>query len=617
MSETPKAPKDSKVRRMSPARSLRLRIVVGLALAALIPTAIVGVLAIMRARDDVEREVQRGALAHIRALGAALDGTLQDARRTVELAAATWADATEDARGAQLLVARLRRDVPIVHAVSIVDPDGKQLFGDPLPPGVDIGSHSFGGYIGDATFEPAPDAANSYAQSISGRPIVRLVVQARGRTGELMGVIVASLDLGFVRDVIAAARLGQGARVLVVDGAGVPVASSDDASPPQTLLGKDPAVDRALASTVEGTLVERGWVSAYRNLSSYQSQRGVRWAIVHEQPEHEAYALARRTTRDTIIVGTLALALALALGVWFATRLVRPLALLARRADAIAAGSADAPPPVQGMGEIGVLGQRIDEMARRIAERTELQQALARGDRLASVGVMSAQVAHEINNPLTTVLGYAKLLLEDKPADHPDRAGLELIAEEAERMKKIIGGLLEYARSPRESTRALTPTALASDDHADPAKVIVHVEALLAPQLKRARARITTDVKTTARLAIEANALQQVLVNLVQNASQAMVEAKQETGTIAIATRAAPGGIATLITVRDDGPGVPAAHRLKVFDPFFTTKAAGVGTGLGLAVSKHLVATVGGSIEVTDAPGGRGAEFRVVIPNAT
>jgi len=574
--------------------TLRWRVLVVLALAAVVPTVVVGALAIMRARDDVQREVQRGALAHIRALGAALDGTLQDARRTVELAAASWADAPDDVRETQLLLKRLRRDVPIVHSLSIVDPN------------VDIGSHSFGGYIGDAVFA-------------SGRPVVRLVVQARGRTGELMGVVIAGLDLGFVHEVIAAARLGTGARVIVVDGAGVPVATSDGTTPD---LSHDPAVERALASSVEGTLSANGWVSAYRNLSSYQSLRGVRWAILHEQPEDLAYALARRTTRDTLIIGGAALALALALGVWFATRLTRPLAALARRADAIAAGSPDAPPPVQGPGEIGVLAERIDEMARRISERSELSAALARGDRLASVGVMSAQVAHEINNPLTTVLGYAKLLLEDKPEGHVDRAGLELIASEAERMKKIVGGLLEYARTPRQSdlrpADAGEPSRpLPAPDHADPAAVCRHVAALLEPQLRRARAKLAIVVETKAPIAIENHALQQVLVNLVQNAAQAMTEAKTEGGAITITARPAPGGIATLLTVADNGPGVAPKHRGRVFDPFFTTKAAGVGTGLGLAVCKHLVATAGGSIELGDGPDGRGVTFRVVLPNAT
>jgi signal transduction histidine kinase len=592
-----------------PTASLRWRVLVVLALAALVPTVIVGALAIMRARDDVEREVDRGALAHIRALGVALDTTLQDARRTVELAAATWADAAGDVRQTQLLLRRLRRDVPIVHALAILDPSGKLAYGDPVPPNLDVGSHSFGGYIGEAEF-------------VAGRPVVHLVVQARGRTGELMGVFVAELELGFIRDLIAEARLGPGARVIVVDGSGVPVAASDElhrvqgeawAQPATSLAGVDPAVDRALASTVEGTLAANGVASAYRNLSSFQSRRGVRWSILHQQPERDAYALARDTTRDTLIIGGAALALALALGAFFATRLTRPLAALARHADAIAAGSPDDPPPVRGPGEIGLLGQRIDEMARRIAERAQLQSALARGDRLASVGVMSAQVAHEINNPLTTVLGYAKLLQEGKPVGHPDLEALELIASEAERMKTIVGGLLEYARAPRTSVIAPATSHAA---RCDPSAVLRHVGALLEPQLRRTKAVLSIDVTATAPLAIEAHALEQVVVNLAQNAAQAMAGANLEGGAIVIAARRAPGGIATLITVTDDGPGVPAADRSRVFDPFFTTKSADAGTGLGLAVCKHIVATVGGTIEVGDGPGGRGAEFRVVIPNA-
>jgi C4-dicarboxylate-specific signal transduction histidine kinase len=146
-----------------------------------------------------------------------------------------------------------------------------------------------------------------------------------------------------------------------------------------------------------------------------------------------------------------------------------------------------------------------------------------------------------------------------------------------------------------------------------------HVGALLGPQLKKAKATLSTELASDKSVTIDAHALQQILVNLVQNAAQAMTEskdAKQGPGTITISVRPAPHGIATLITVADDGPGIPANDRARVFDPFFTTKAAGQGTGLGLAVCKHLVATAGGSIEVGEGPNGRGAEFRVVIPNA-
>ena len=584
--------------------TLRWRVLLVLSLAAIVPTIVVGWLAISRARHDVEDEVQRGALAHIRALGAALDGTLQDARRTVELAASQWADAAGDHKSTELLVRRLRRDVPIVETLSILDPDGVLAFGDPIPHGVDIGSHSFGGYIGDAVFE-------------RGKPVIHMVVQARGRTGELMGVFVATLDLQFVHDVIAAARLGPGARVLVVDGRGLQVATSDRSNPITTTMpaprAGDPVVEKALSSTVEGTLSQDGWVSSYRNLSSYQSLRGVRWAIIHQQPEAEAYALARRTTRDTLVIGAAALAIALALGAFFATRLTRPLADLARRADQIAAGIIPDDPPVKGPGEIGTLAMSVDEMAKRISERAELASALARGDRLASVGVMSAQVAHEINNPLTTVLGYAKLLLEDKPEGHPDRNALELIADEAERMKKIIGTLLEYARAPRPSEPAMGTGAVAGT--ARPEAVLRHVSALVVPQLKKVRAVLETDVApelANTLLAIEGSQLQQVLVNLVQNSAQAFTDG----GRITMTAKPTPGGIATVISVSDDGPGIPVEARQKVFDPFYTTKAPGTGTGLGLAVCKHLVATVGGSIELLDGPNGRGVEFRVVIPNS-
>jgi signal transduction histidine kinase len=587
--------------------SLRWRVLLALSLAAMLPTVIVGGLAIMRARADVAREVNRGSLAHIRALGAVLDATLQGAWRTVELAAATWADSPRDPRETQLLLRRLKADVPIVRTLSILDPEGVVEFGDAVPARLDAGSHSFGGYVGDI-------------EDLGGRPVVYLVVQARGRTGEQIGVFVAGLDLEFVHKLISGAQVEPGARVVVVDGTGVVVASSDDppgdAAPPRrSLAGVEPAVDRALGSSSEGTLAAGGWVSTYRNLSGYESRRGVRWAILHQQPERDAYALARETTRDTLVIGGAALAMALALGWFFATRLTRPLAALARHADAIAAGSIDDPPPVRGPGEIGLLGERIDEMARRIAERAALQSALARGDRLASVGVMSAQVAHEINNPLTTVLGYAMLLQEGKPPGHPDREALQLIASEAERMKSIVGGLLEYARAHRKGAQELAASAGPTPGSCDPAAVLRHVGALLEPQLRRTRTTLAIDASATAPVAIEAHALQQVLVNLGQNAAQAMAEARIE-GTLSIAARPAPGGIATLITVTDDGPGVPPPDRARVFDPFFTTKAAGLGTGLGLAVCKHLVATAGGSIEVGDGPGGRGAEFRVVIPNA-
>ena len=584
--------------------SLTMRVLVVLALATITPTMVVGYLAIRRARDDLEREVVRGNLALIRALGSSVDGTLQSARRALDLAAASWADertraaagdeAPATRRATARLLRRLRREVPLFATISIVSVDGQVLYGDPIAANENVGAHTFGGYIGDVVYE-------------GGRPRVRVVSQARSRTGELVGVFVAQLDLRFISEALASARLGQGARLLVVDGDGIPVARSDDVplAGATSLRADDPAVDRALGSAKEGNLESGGVVAVYRNLSSYQTLRGVRWAIILEQPTEYAYALARKTTRDTIVAGLVVLAVALVVGFLLATRLTRPLRALAERADAIAHEGGipdDAPPaPVDAMGEIGHLAQRIEEMARRIGEREQLQAALAHGDRLATVGTMSASVAHEINNPLTTVLGYAKLLLEDKGQDHPDRAGLELISDEAARMNTIVGALLDYSRSERGHRGEPT----------DVNELVQRTAALLSPALKRGRVTVELDLAPHLPGAAAApHELQQIFVNLAQNAAQAMSEG----GRLQVATGLCADDVAIEVTFTDEGPGVDPALRETIFEPFFTTKEVGSGTGLGLAVCRHLVFGFRGRMEITDAPGGHGARFRVVIP---
>jgi signal transduction histidine kinase len=581
--------------------TLTLRVVLVLAMAAVVPTGVLGFLAIYNARQALEREVVRGNLALIRALGGSLDSTLQDARRTLKLAADWWADehtsataTAADEGQTRRLLKSLREQVSLFSSLTIVDAAGAHLHGDGdidvHLSGLGAGADTFGSYAGDVVFE-------------DGRPAVWMVAQARSRTGELVGAFVARLDLQFMSEVLAASRLGPGARLLVVDGDGIPVARSDGpvAAGAPSLRPSNPAVDAALGSATEGSLERDGVVAVYRNLSSYQSVRGVRWAILLEQPTREAYALARITRNNTLVVGLLVLALSLLGGVLLAARLTRPLRQLAARADAIAGNHHDdAPPPIVAPGEIGLLAQRIEEMARRIGEREKLQAALARGDRLAAVGTMAASVAHEVNNPLTTVLGYAKLLLEDKPADHPDRAGLALIAEEAARMKGIIGNLLDYSRSER---------APRPEGETDVNESIRHTAALMVPQLRPTR--VVLDLALADGLpaaAAGAHALQQVFVNLVQNAAQAMPGG----GAVRVTSGFAPGKVAIEVNVTDQGPGVPEGERKRIFEPFVTTKLQG--TGLGLAVCKHLVTSFGGSIDVGDAPSGRGARFRVLIP---
>jgi two-component system NtrC family sensor kinase len=559
-------------------KGLRARVMAVIAVATVAPTILVGALAVRRARRDVQREVVRGNLALVRALGAGLDGTLQDARETLRLAGSSWADSQNDS---ERLVRRVKRELPVVRRAAVLDPDGRLVAGDALDVHALERANTYGGWVSDVYRE-------------AGTPLALLVVQARGRTGELFGFFAAELDLRFVREALGEARLGPGARLWVVDASGVPVGwSAPEAAPPRV------ATQEALAAAEEGDVEQDGVLAVYRNLASYQTVRGVSWAIVLEQPTSEAYALAAATTRDTALAGAAVLAVALLLGWILATRLTRPLTQLAARAAAIGEGSPPQKLPVDAPGEIGLLAQKVEEMARRVEERQRLEAALARGEKLATVGALAAGVAHEINNPLTTILGYAVLLLEDKPAGR-ERDALELVAEEARRVQGIVRTLLDHARLD-----AGEPVREPVDVNA----VIERTAALVAPAAKARGVRVVTELAVAAGLPRppgDPRRLEQVLVNLAQNATQAM----EKGGVLTIRSR--PDGARVAIEVCDTGPGIPAEQLGSIFEPFFTTKGPGVGTGLGLAIARQIVQDHGGSIAV-ESEVGRGSTFKVVI----
>jgi signal transduction histidine kinase len=574
--------------------SIRSRVRIILAIAAIVPVLVVGLLAIYRANAEVESEVVRGRLAQVSALASSLDETLQGARRSLELAGAWWADEREvgetNSPESQLVMhrlwRRLHREVPIYSELSILDIDGKTIFGEPLKADPDLGAHSFGGFIGDVVYD-------------EGAPYVPVVTQARNRAGERIGVLVARIDLSFVANTIEGVPLGKRARLLVLDGRGQAIARTDSG----TLSERDPTlesvVQTALGRAGEGEVRARGRLSIYRSLVAFQSRRAVPWVLVLDQPEAEAFALARQATWDTAITALVVLALVIILGAMLATQLTRPLWLLAKRADAIAEGQVHTEtPPLSAPGEMGVLAKRLEEMAAKIAERETLQAALAHEDRLATVGTMAASVAHEINNPLTTILGYSQLLAEDKNDDHPDHAGLVLIADEATRMKNIVSTMLEYSRSDSGTIGS-----------AELLPVLQRVQTLLAPALKKMKVHLSLELDDNLpAIAAGSQSLQQIFVNLIQNASQAM----EEGGKVWVAAKVV--GDSVVATVRDEGPGIPIGDQSRVFDTFYTTKKASQGTGLGLAVVKHLVSEFRGSIEAGNRDNGDGTCMTLVIP---
>jgi PAS domain S-box-containing protein len=239
---------------------------------------------------------------------------------------------------------------------------------------------------------------------------------------------------------------------------------------------------------------------------------------------------------------------------------------------------------------------------RDVTDLKRLEEQLIQAEKLAAMGQMLAGVAHELNNPLTAILGVTELLRERGGTDEPTKRQLELTHRQARRAARIVQNLLEFSRP------------------ASPQKKPLDVQTLLDRTLQLhehslRRNNIQVDFHAPAGLPGvigDANQLIQVLLNLVTNAEQAIREVR-EAGRIQI--RAGRNGNQLTITVQDDGVGIRPEAFPRIFDPFYTTKRPGGGTGLGLSICMSIIREHGGNIEAESLPAG-GSAFTIYLPAA-
>ncbi|MGN6392016.1 MAG: ATP-binding protein [Gemmatimonadales bacterium] len=245
---------------------------------------------------------------------------------------------------------------------------------------------------------------------------------------------------------------------------------------------------------------------------------------------------------------------------------------------------------------------RVVLLVEDVTEQRIMEAQLIQNDKMASIGQLVSGVAHELNNPLTSIAGLTELLLEREL--HPDvpREHLRVIHDQADRAGRIVRNLLTFAR---KGVAEKSPVDL-NDVAARTALLIVYELQLHGIELVLALSPEPVVVLG------DRHELQQVLLNLITNAVQAVSGlAPGAPRRITIATARDDGQ--AVLDVRDTGPGVPPQHASSLFTPFFTTKAAGQGTGLGLSLSYGLVKSHGGVLSYEPPPEG-GAEFRVVLP---
>ncbi|HEX5004239.1 MAG TPA: ATP-binding protein, partial [Gemmatimonadales bacterium] len=235
-------------------------------------------------------------------------------------------------------------------------------------------------------------------------------------------------------------------------------------------------------------------------------------------------------------------------------------------------------------------------------DRRKLQDQLIQSEKMSAIGQLIAGIAHDLNNPLASVIGFADFLLEGQDVPPPLVEPVRVIQQEAERAANIVRNLLNFARKQDHARRPVSLEPL-----------LDATLTLLRTQMGSRRVELLLDIEEgLPTIDADVGQVQQVFVNLINNAAAA-IESAARAGRVIVRARSWRDGVS--VEVSDDGPGMPPEVAAQVFEPFFTTKPEGQGTGLGLSICQGILKEHGGRLTLSTAPG-KGARFTVELPGS-
>lgn len=371
-------------------------------------------------------------------------------------------------------------------------------------------------------------------------------------------------------------------------------------------------LEQAVSDTVNKLTIDQNHIMCVAGRFKSAPQQNILGYLLVSSYEDDLAAL-RQTRRSLLQVGLCAVAVAMLLAWLLVRRVTQPLRQLRDITLAVGTGDFTRQAIVKSNDECGQLADAFNTMTGNLATaRRDLENSvetlrstrdrLTHSEKLSAVGEFVAGVTHELNNPLTSVIGFAELL-QQNATDDRQRRQLDIIAREAHRCHKIVQGLLSFSRQHKLERRPVNLN-----------EVIDASVELLAYQLRTSN--IEVERRLTPRLPAvmaDRHQLQQVFINLLNNARQAIEETHRH-GRIRIISEV--DGRTVKIRIQDDGPGISKENLAKIFDPFFTTKEVGKGTGLGLSLCYGILESHGGQITVESEPG-HGATFLLTLPGAT
>ena len=429
---------------------------------------------------------------------------------------------------------------------------------------------------------------------------------------KITGVLTFGEDIGW-KTAQEFSRQSQGLTILIA-GDHIVASTLPISMPTETLIaqfkelvarpGMENARERILPVTIEG---EHYYCAAGR-FPSLKGDLDVGYMLFSS---YESEFDSLHATRILLLViCVFAIVLGSSIVWWFVKRATQPLLELRMSAEAVSRGDFSRRVPVRSNDECGELAVVFNQMMNNLQETlSELEQTvqtlestqaqLVQSEKLSAVGEFVAGVAHELNNPLTAVMGFSELL-QKADVDSKHRRYLDMIFKSSQRCQKIVQSLLSFARRQQPERVPVSINKLIDD-----------ILEIVAYHLRTSNIEVVVELDTHPPIIlVDVHQIQQVLLNIINNARQA-IEAHQPSGRIKITTKAT--ATTMCLSIEDNGPGISPANLKRIFDPFFTTKQVGKGTGLGLSLCYGLIKEHGGTITCTSREG-EGARFVIELP---
>jgi C4-dicarboxylate-specific signal transduction histidine kinase len=518
-----------------------------------------------------------------------------------------------DAEGVGPLLSPQRQQRPSLLSILLVDMSGR-------PVGHGTGDEEFpDGWneLMSPVIHKGMRVVTSLRKSALGTPYITVAYPVSDRSGSVVGAVLCHVNPQLLVTNAETLALPPGSVVTLTGTDGRVIARNLE---PERFIGQ--TLDQDWPGDAPEPPRQLDGADGVRRLYSEAVVDGGPWLVSVGIPISFAYdrAFSLWTRSSTILA--LGLSGCLIIVLVFSRRLTTSVAYLEGAAQRIAAGDFSPieprPMPTREFEQLQLafgqmlarfnetrtaLDAQMAEQRRMLEELQSLQRQVIRQERLAAVGQLVSGVAHEINNPLQAILGFAELL--QMQADVPDevKSDLFLIQKESARACGIIRNLALFAR---QQTGEATKVRLGD--------VITSVAELRQRRLEQEDIELRVEDESKQQVLAVMTELQQVLLNFVVNAEQAIVMSGRRPGRVTLRTR--DEGDRIILEVEDTGPGVPHDNEAKLFQPFFTTKPVGQGTGLGLSVSYGIIDSLGGHIGYRRAAAG-GAIFYFDLPAAS